>query len=607
MPNYLSEVELPSGEEYQFKDKQTRTNIGLEGNLMSKTYTGIIGEANNAAGATFYAIKVVPDDYDKNWFIRYRITAEIKGISEANGLGYKSSDVYICGMKSTYANYWVWNTIRNTSYQAYGFNSIYRAKAAGVTNKYGHVIGVGLRDSWNRLTAANSRTITVEILDYGDCTVSLFNQMLLYADLPGTGTTNYDAITEFNGNTQGFTRSGTDANNYDRTVLYGAAIKAESAIVAGNVIVAGTSGHYHHLKLGTPFDITYPILYASKAIAANANSNSDTYISYMFNLDTTQAVTLTTQLPVFIKGQLDGTVFTPVSTTPCTQTIPTTEDGYEYIYLGQAYAANNIVLSYVHPIFAYRNGKWTEVAGDASSVNGFTVAKDVPSDAKFTDTNYHTPRCTTGAANAAKTAACADYVLLKDSYIPLLVINTNTANSALTLNINSTGAKPIWINGAASSSSNHTLPGGMYFVYYDGSKYYFRTDGLIQGKTAASTADDETLATTAYVKSAIRPSLLLTTAVSNTEITKSVTNLANYSLFLIEYYAGSNLNVFLNSALVSLAALKSQDGLVIRNVSIGENRSEVDAVYINYTSGTSFTLSTTEGVDNRFIRITGLL
>ena len=44
----------------------------------------------------------------------------------------------------------------------------------------------------------------------------------------------------------------------------------------------------------------------------------------------------------------------------------------------------------------------------------------------------------------------------------------NTASAALTLNVNSHGAKPIYINGVASSSTNKTLPRGMYIVYYNG-------------------------------------------------------------------------------------------------------------------------------------------
>jgi hypothetical protein len=58
------------------------------------------------------------------------------------------------------------------------------------------------------------------------------------------------------------------------------------------------------------------------------------------------------------------------------------------------------------------------------------------------------------------------------------------------LNINNKGAKPIFINGVTSSSSNYTLPAGTYFVYYNGTNYYFRTDGKL---TADITGDADTV------------------------------------------------------------------------------------------------------------------
>lgn len=84
--------------------------------------------------------------------------------------------------------------------------------------------------------------------------------------------------------------------------------------------------------------------------------------------------------------------------------------------------------------------------------------------------------CTTAAGTAAKTASCTNYQLKTNSYLHVLISNTNTAASALTLNVNGKGAKPIWINGNASSSSNHTLPAGTYIVFYDGTNYYFNTE-----------------------------------------------------------------------------------------------------------------------------------
>lgn len=101
-------------------------------------------------------------------------------------------------------------------------------------------------------------------------------------------------------------------------------------------------------------------------------------------------------------------------------------------------------------------------------------------------TPYVAAYCGTAAGIATKTAICSSYALLSKSYLHILITNSNTAASALTLNVNSQGAKPIYINGTASSSSNYTLPAGTYIVYYDGTNYYFRTDGVLTANITGS-------------------------------------------------------------------------------------------------------------------------
>lgn len=104
--------------------------------------------------------------------------------------------------------------------------------------------------------------------------------------------------------------------------------------------------------------------------------------------------------------------------------------------------------------------------------------------------------CTTAAGTAAKVASCTGYVLREHNYIQVIITNANSYNGALTLNINNTGAKSIYINGTASSSSNKTLPAGSYFVYYNGTSYYFSTTpeifGYIRVSSRVSLSSDST-------------------------------------------------------------------------------------------------------------------
>ena len=87
--------------------------------------------------------------------------------------------------------------------------------------------------------------------------------------------------------------------------------------------------------------------------------------------------------------------------------------------------------------------------------------------------------CETAAGTAAKVASCTNYSLLTNSFLMVNMRYTNTSAGAITLNVNSKGAKPIYINGTASSSSNYSLTAGTYLVFYNGTNYYFRTDGRI--------------------------------------------------------------------------------------------------------------------------------
>lgn len=122
--------------------------------------------------------------------------------------------------------------------------------------------------------------------------------------------------------------------------------------------------------------------------------------------------------------------------------------------------------------------------------SGYTIGKSVPNNAVFTDT-VPSAYCSTAAATAAKTASCSGYTLTANTYLHLIVTKANTSQSALTLNVNGKGAKNLYINGSASSSSNYTLPAGSYIVFYDGTQYQLRTDGVLPGKILSASNSDK--------------------------------------------------------------------------------------------------------------------
>ena len=222
-----------------------------------------------------------------------------------------------------------------------------------------------------------------------------------------------------------------------------------------------------------PFE---PIYYYTTTSAVSPGSNpsasylykqyTSTDLRYSFNTGTT----LIAGDPIYIQcsPQSDGSV--KLSGDDCiVQALPNTEDGYVYILLGYAYDNYRIEMYLEKPVYWYKNGAirpWTNEA-DAQ-------------------TYYASPVCKTEGSIANKIAVCNEYALVSNSWQQVIVKHANTSASAITLNINGTGAVPIYINGTASSDSNYTIPAGCYFVYYDGNAYQFRTDGKLPGRALAA-------------------------------------------------------------------------------------------------------------------------
>lgn len=144
--------------------------------------------------------------------------------------------------------------------------------------------------------------------------------------------------------------------------------------------------------------------------------------------------------------------------------------------------------------FYYDGTNWvTDVGRDANSTYSYMRPYENTGKGSYNSQGENPAK--TGSAGWRFQLSAGKYFMYSHYY-------DNTAKSALTLNIGSTGAKPIYINGQPSSSTNYTLPGGQYLVYYDGTNYYFRTDDKMTGNITGNAAT----ATTATNLSA-KPSL----------------------------------------------------------------------------------------------------
>ena len=392
--------------------------------LKSKTFTGVIGTANNFANASFYFGKIVPADYDSMWKISYRYHSYTNNDVRARGY----YEVTLTGTANTLVAYSVFNVQKNTSYRPIYNHLIYRALEPGIVGGYGHLLGWRIYSSWQPTTAASARTFDIDILECENCEFTFFDAPIKYADAPGTGTTNYDAYTEINGTTNGRVRTGQDNNdaNYQNRLYYSnGGLYAYAA--GGRYTITFTKDDHYVLPITATdnktggqekvyttesFDPFGEIYYrnASEVIAANATIGNATLYRqvlvdarYSFTGVTNSASTsvMTGGKPVYIVcvPQSDGQV--KLYSNPLSFTAPTTDDGLLYILLGYSVNTYQFELLMHHPAYVYKNGGLRELsnysyyAGDAETVNGHTVNADVPSGAKFTDTTYAVATTTT--------------------------------------------------------------------------------------------------------------------------------------------------------------------------------------------------------------------
>ena len=107
--------------------------------------------------------------------------------------------------------------------------------------------------------------------------------------------------------------------------------------------------------------------------------------------------------------------------------------------------------------------------------------------------------CSTASSTANKTATCAGFTLTAGATIALYMTQANTTTNALTLNINNTGAKAIYVNGTATGTTNQLLwsANATITFTYNGTYWYVADGaGTLYGSTCSTNASTASKATT---------------------------------------------------------------------------------------------------------------
>ena len=147
-----------------------------------------------------------------------------------------------------------------------------------------------------------------------------------------------------------------NSNNYDRNI-HNDNIKAISAI-AKNQIIVGDAAGYKKAAAGVTFDITYPIMFASAAIAANAAAKTAYEVYPSVPVTTTVANWTGTQYAMmFMVGTLSGTTFT-IDSGVFTTTLPASANGKVYIPIGICPTTTTVNFYPQNEFFEYKDGSF---------------------------------------------------------------------------------------------------------------------------------------------------------------------------------------------------------------------------------------------------------
>ena len=465
-------------------DKKWRI-YSVPGVIDTKTYTDIIATSNDNVGGAFFFLKIRGDTYATTWRVKIRVHAIVP-----NSSLYETTTICeIVGRENTYLRYTNSNTIYNTSYRPIYYISVFFANSTGYNNNCGTWLGINLYNATNPTDTSYKRSITVELLEYENCTVEFSNTLYTPTDIPNraahtgwysstnTSFTNLDAFTE------GYRFQG-DQNTTTISNLYHA---------NGNYITNSNLYRYQLLfnideNTYTPLNNNNNVTGTTKTMLTDVEINPFAQI-YYYNSTTaiTSLGTISASTMLYSSGGIDlrytlncGTTLTAhrfiylvlnptsnnkcklASATPWTQTLPSSYDGKWYLLLGRAYNSYQISLYPSHPIYYHNGTELIQVYPNMTYSNA-----DVGKTEFLISTN---------ASSSAALTAVSKKSSLSDgqffAYMPLYEVPDSNQTLQLTLaNGTTTNAYPIYIDESTQSSVRILAKQPIILVYYNSAFY----------------------------------------------------------------------------------------------------------------------------------------
>lgn len=526
--------------------------------LMSKHYENVYVTANNDPNGYIYFGVVKPTDYYAPWRITYRVNAKINGVTD----GYEYSEVTIDGSKDTYYSYRTYNVIPNYSYRPYYHHLLRYAKQAGQLNGYGHQLGLRFHSSYDPSNETHSRIIDIEIIELVNCTFEFRDTMITYADVPGTGSTNYGGVGQFDAITNGQTISG-DRNTYNQLYMSSDRVFAgPNHIFPYTLIMKTDDGRWESIvtsynsnpvkERNTHGFRPQQLVYYNGGSTINENSltgGSTFFVShyavdtrYSFNTHATAGNehNLDINKPVYLVGTISPTDELFYLSDPwLAQDLPTEDDGKLYMYVGESINVYQASLHPTHPIYHFKDGKVRQyiIHEATQAVAGLMSATDKKKlDGIEAGANKYTlPVASSSAIGGIKSGG--DITVDANGSVTV-----NESTSLTTDKATSAGNRPVWVS---YSGNNKRAAYDTDFTYdaVNNTLHVNKIDGVeLTGTPKAPTASTGTnstqIATTAFVQNAVNNAVGDVEVGGRNLIKDSFRTISSTSYALADYYFG---------------------------------------------------------------------
>lgn len=245
------------------------------------------------------------------------------------------------------------------------------------------------------------------------------------------------------------------------------------------------------VKVGGPLPIAYGGTGAANAAQARANlgisSGTTTWYGTCGTTASTAAKVVTCANFALETGAIVAVLFTTANTA-ATPTLNVNSTGAKTIYVGSGTVnstTNTLKWSANTLLYFVYDGTYFRYLGSQSA------ASVVPPEGA--GTWYGTS--STAATTAAKTSTIANFKLRPGAIVNITFSTANTKkDAALTLNVNSTGAKTIYVNNAATSSTNTLVWSAnetLTFVYSGSYWFFLGRNGVARQVTTISNSYSE--------------------------------------------------------------------------------------------------------------------